>query len=397
LLFQKKGKIMKKGFARVWRPLLFLLALSLPALLIPTVSFCIPPAKMDTIPVTIQLPVKDSIRAPATRDFLAFPFAVRSLETSWGFGGIVARFFKAVKDDSTIRTSDVNLLGLYTLKNQLVVALNSTVFFPREDHIARFQASYSYYPDKFWGLGNHTPEDAEEAFNQKQFFINPQFLQRVRRSLYLGLSYELQVTSQISYIPHGVFDKEDIIGRYGGTTSGIGPILSWDTRNSAYSPDHGFFAELHFVWFDQHLGSDFNYTVFNADVRKFIYLSPKSVLAFQGIAGLTGGSTPFRYLEKLGGSDIMRGLYAGRYTDKCLMAYQAEYRRLLFWRIGMVAFVSTGEVSPDLGHFDLNGFRFAGGGGLRFMISKEEKLNIRLDFGVSGHSNAFVVQLRESF
>lgn len=334
---------------------------------------------------------------PRPRNFLAFPFVVKSLETDWGFGGISARFFKAEKHDTTIRTSDVNLLAIYTLKKQLIIVLNSTIFFPGEERIARFQASYSYYPDKFWGLSNRTSFQAEEPFTQRQFFINPQFLQRVHKRLYFGLTYEYQHTGAVSYRAGGVFDKENILGRTGGNTSGVGPILSWDTRNNAYSPDRGVFAEMQYVWFDKHIGSDFNLRIFNLDFRKFVHLSGRSVLALQGIAGLTSGSTPFRKLEELGGSDMMRGYYQGRYTDKCLTAYQAEYRRLLFWRIGMVAFASTGQVSPDLSHFELDGFHYAYGGGMRFMLSKEEKLNLRVDYGVAKHSNAFNVQLREAF
>src|SRR6201994_2124847 len=79
------------------------------------------PSKKDLVPFTIkvpQLPHKDTIAAPAqNKNLLAFPFAVRSLETNWGFGGIAARFFKPGKDDSTVRTSDVNLLALYTLRS----------------------------------------------------------------------------------------------------------------------------------------------------------------------------------------------------------------------------------------------------------------------------------------
>jgi outer membrane protein assembly factor BamA len=340
---------------------------------------------------------KDTTRRAGSSNLLTFPFIVRSLETNWGFGGIAARFFKAGKKDSTIRTSDVNVLGLYTLRHQLILVLNSTIFFDKEDRIARFQASYSYYPDDFWGLGNHTAFTNKEAFSQKQYFINPQFLQRIHRTMYLGATYEFQHTGPVSYIPGGLFDHENIIGRHGGNTSGIGPILSWDTRNNAYSPDHGIFAELQYVWFDRFLGSDFKFRVFSADLRKFIPLSPKSVLALQGLAGLTFGNTPFRKLEELGGADMMRGYYGGRFTDKCLMAYQAEYRRFLFWRIGMVALASTGEVGPTPSHFELDGFHFAYGGGLRFMLSKEEKLNLRLDYGIARHSNAFTVQLREAF
>lgn len=358
--------------------------------------------KKDLVPFSIMIPphpmpFRDTVHPrEKAKNVLAFPFVVRSLETNWGFGGIAARFFKPMKDTS-VRTSDVNILGLYTLRHQLILVASSTIFFAKENQLARFQASYSYYPDDFWGLGNHTPYSYEEPFNQKQYFINPQFLQRIHKKLYFGVTYEFQHTGPVSYIPGGLFDKENITGRYGGNTSGIGPILSWDTRNNAYSPDHGFFAELQYTWFPTFLGSDFKFRVFSADVRKFIALSPKSVLALQGITGLTLGNTPFRKLEELGGADMMRGYYGGRYTDKCLQAYQAEYRRLLFWRIGMVAFASTGEVAHTPGDFELTGWHYAYGGGLRFMLSKEEKLNLRLDYGIARHSNAFTVQLREAF
>jgi len=359
------------------------------------------PSKKDLVPFTIrlpQLPHRDSSVAHSAnknKNLLAFPFAVRSLETNWGFGGIAARFFKA--KDTTIRTSDVNLLGLYTLRSQLILVLSSTLFFPKEDHIARFQASYSYYPDDFWGLGNHTSFLDKEGFSQKQFFINPQFLKRIHGNLYLGVTYEFQHTGPVTYTPGGVFDKENIPGRHGGNTSGIGPILSWDTRNNAYSPDRGGFAEIQFEYFDQHLGSDFNFRLLSVDLRKFIHLSDKEVFALQGLGGFTFGEAPFRKLEELGGADMMRGYYGGRFTDKCLMAYQAEYRRFLFWRLGAVAFASTGEVAATPGKFELDGFHYAYGGGVRFALSKEEKLNLRVDYGIAKHSNAFTVQLREAF
>jgi hypothetical protein len=362
------------------------------------------PSKKDLVPFTINmpklpLPHKDSAaaaRAAANKNLLAFPFAVRSLETNWGFGGIAARFFRP-GHDTTVRTSDVNVLGLYTLRSQLILVLSSTIFFPKEDHIVRFQASYSYYPDDFWGLGNHTQYDAKTPFNQKQYFINPQFLKRIHGNVYVGVTYEYQHTGPVDYAAGSVFDQENIAGRHGGNTSGIGPILSWDTRNNAYSPDRGGFAEIQFEYFRPYTGSDFNFSLLSIDLRKFFHLSPKSVLAIQGLGGLTFGNTPFRKLEELGGTDMMRGYYGGRYTDKCLMAYQAEYRRFLFWRIGIVAFAATGEVASTPGRFELNGLHYTGGGGLRFALSKEEKLNLRVDYGVAKHSNAFTVQLREAF
>src|SRR5579871_4526367 len=93
------------------------------------------PGKGAIVPFNIVLPPfplprKDTAKPPASaRNVLAFPFAVRSLETNWGFGGVVARFFKpGTRNDSSIRTSDVNVLGLYTLRKQLILVLNSTIF-----------------------------------------------------------------------------------------------------------------------------------------------------------------------------------------------------------------------------------------------------------------------------
>jgi surface antigen Omp85-like protein len=361
-----------------------------------------PPATKDIIPYNIKLPKlplphKISSHAAANRNVLAFPFAVRSLETSWGLGGVVARFFNPGKRDTTIRTSDANVLLLYTLRSQLIIVLNSTIYFPHEDHIVRFQASYSYYPDDFWGLGNQTDYKAKTPFAQKQFFFNPQFLKRVYHNIYLGVTYQFQHTTPLEHTPGDVFDREDITGRFGGITSGIGPILSWDTRNNAFSPDKGGFAEIQFAYFPTFLGSAFKFRVLSVDLRRFFRLSARSVLALQGLGGLTFGNTPFRYLEELGGADMMRGYYGGRYSGKCLMAYQAEYRHSLFWRFGMVLFSAIGEVAPKPANFELAGLHYCGGGGIRFALSKEEKLNLRVDCGIAKHSHAFTVQLREAF
>ena len=92
------------------------------------------PSKKDLVPYTIKLPklprmgrdsVHNNVPWNGNKNLLAFPFAVRSLETNWGFGGIAARFFKPGKHDTTVRTSDVNLLALYTLRSQLILVLSS--------------------------------------------------------------------------------------------------------------------------------------------------------------------------------------------------------------------------------------------------------------------------------
>ncbi len=331
------------------------------------------------------------------KHYLAFPFVVRSLETSWGFGGVAAVFFKPKILDSSVRTSDANLLALYTLRQQQILVLNTTIYFPHEDKIIRFQSSYTYYPDNFWGLGNTTKPGDKVDFSQNQFFVNAQFLRRVHSRLYVGITAEYQITGKVGYAAGNVIDQENILGRYGGNTAGIGPILSWDSRNASYSPTAGFFSEVQFVYFDKHLGSGFNFTLLNADIRKYFALSKSTVLALQGIATLGAGDVPFRKLAELGGPDMMRGLYGGRFTDKCLAATQAELRQFLFWRLGVVAFGAMGEVGPSFKTFYLPDVHFTYGAGLRLALSKAEKLNLRIDYGRARDNGTLNLQLREAF
>ncbi len=347
----------------------------------------------------LNIAVDDTLKGTRNSKFLIFPFFLRSPETKWGFGSVAAFFFKAKKNDVSIRTSDINLVTLYTLNRQAVVVLGTTVFFPEEKNIFRLQTSYSYYPDKCWGIGNETLKSEEESYSIKQFYFNPQFLQKIYRSWYFGVSYDFQNIHDFKYDANGIFDQQHITGRYGGSVSGAGMLFTWDTRNNAYSPSKGFFAELSATAYGQRLGSDFSFNSYSLDLRKFINLSEKNkrVLAMQLLVKDNTGTVPLRNLALLGGPEIMRGYYKGRFVDKDLIAYQAELRQFLFWRLGVTAFGSVGEVSSAIPEFNLKGLHYACGAGVRIMVSKSEKLNLRVDYGIGKNSNGLYVILKEAF
>ncbi len=339
----------------------------------------------------------DSLPRGISSRILAFPFALRSPETSWGFGGAAAYFFKSKKDDELLRTSDVNIVGLYTLEKQTVIVLGSTIFFPGEKQIFRFQASYSNYPDKTWGLGNESPENASEDYTYRQTFANPQLIFKLYKNLFAGASIEFQNISEFKYEGGGVFDFENINGKEGGLNSGVGLLLTWDSRNNAYSPSRGIFAEFNLTRFTENLGSDFNFTSYIIDLRKFMPAGKNRVLGFHSVAKVNVGSAPIRYMAMLGGPEIMRGYYKGRYMDEDMFSIQAELRQYLFWRIGVVGFVSAGQVDNKIKTFGIDEFHYAGGAGLRVVLQEKEKLNLRVDFGFGEDSHGVYVLLKEAF
>lgn len=351
---------------------------------------------LNRVPVEkLKLPIK----SPANiRHVLVLPIIARSIETGWSFGGAGAATFRLMGRDTVSRTSNAEAVALYTTRKQFVAAVNGSVYFPGERFIINEQLSYSSFPDEFWGLGKKAPDSNEESYKFKQYYvyIHPQF--RVGKSLFLGMVYQYQRVFNIDYEQGGLFDIQNVPGRQGYHISGLGMSLTYDTRNNAFAPDKGAMFQFYFDEFAPIFGSNYLYTSYVLDLRRFIRTFKGQVLALQVLGNFNTGEVPLRSLATLGGSNTMRGYYAGRYRDKNAGVLQAEYRVPLFWRIGAVGFADMGNVGPELKDVNFQHFKYSYGGGLRVALNQKEKLNLRLDYGLAkGGSNGFYLQLGEAF
>jgi len=308
-----------------------------------------------------------------------------------------ASTFHLNTSDTTTRTSNAQALALYTTRSQLVLAINGSIYFPGERFILNQQLSYSSFPDKFWGLGKTTPDSSKEAYKFKQYYVYLHPQRRIGAKLFLGVIYEFQRVFGVEYPAGGLFDKENILGRDGYHVSGLGLSFTYDTRNNAFSPDHGTMMQFYFDHFMPFLGSDYQYTNYVLDLRRFIRVHDQQVLALQAYGFFNAGEVPLRSLASLGGANSMRGYYAGRFRDKNQAFIQAEYRVPLFWRLGAVGFGGIGNVGPKMEDLNFQDSKFSYGGGLRIALNRAERLNLRLDYGLGQHSQGFYLQLGEAF
>jgi outer membrane protein assembly factor BamA len=341
----------------------------------------------------------DSARPQPSTKLLAFPVIARSMETGWIFGGVTCLTFRVNKSDTVSRTSNMQALVLYSVNKQLVTVLNGTTYFPNEKYILNHRLSYSFFPDKFWGMGRQTPDSAEESYQFRQYFIFLHGMRKVAKSLFAGVLYEQQTVMQVNYEKSGVFDKQKVPGRKGYRVSGIGLSATYDNRNNAFAPDKGSFLQMTSKHFFSAIGSDFDYTTLVQDFRQYIPVYKKNVLALQLYNCMNiGGDIPLRSLAALGGDNCMRGYYSGRYRDKQQIALQAECRMQVCGQWGVVAFGSAGDVARKVMGYDFKGMKYAYGGGLRCALNKKEKLNLRLDYGFTSNKNqGFYLQLGEAF
>lgn len=122
-----------------------------------------------------------------------------------------------------------------------------------------------------------------------------------------------------------------------------------------------------------------------------------SVLAFQTLLQVTGGDVPFLDLSSIGGSQIMRGYYHGRFRDHHSLQVQTEWRKFVKGRFGFVLFGGVGNVWSEWNEIDLNLTKWALGGGLRFNLNPEDTTNIRLDVAAGPNTTGFYLSLGEAF
>jgi len=80
-----------------------------------------------------------------------------------------------------------------------------------------------------------------------------------------------------------------------------------------------------------------------------------------------------------------------------MIALQMEYRIPVWWKLGLVGFIGYGDVADELSHFKFGDFKYSGGWGIRYKISREEGTNLRLDFGFGRGTSGVYVTVNEAF
>lgn len=328
------------------------------------------------------------------RDLVLLPIIVHTPETKLALGVASIYFFRG---PVSTRPSTVSAFVMYTQNRQVVTSLGAEVYSRDEGHKLEGNVSYIEFPDKFYGIGPDTPESNEEDYTPRSVNIMAGAQQRWHHHGHAGLRYEFSTWDLIETESGGMLAAGDLNGSQGGTTSGIGGLLNRDTRDNVYYSTRGSFCQVAGTYYPEWLGSDFDYGRFTLDLRRYFGFRGRHVVALQAVGVGTGGDTPIQSLAALGGSEIMRGYYQGRYRDRYSAVLQTEYRVKVWWRFGLVAFAGIGDVAHSPAGFELDHFRYSAGGGIRFLISKQEGMNLRLDSAVGEDTSGFYITLGEAF
>lgn len=336
---------------------------------------------------------KDSLQATSARIF-PLPILFYTPETGAAGGAAALLIYR---DALAPRASSITGDVIYTQKKQIIVELSGDQYFSHGSYRLLSDIQYRKYPNKFFGIGNATASDDEENFTPKTFFLGASFYASILSYVNLGPVIRYESTSMNEIQPGKRIAAGTLTGSNGGVSSGLGFVANWDSRDNTFAARSGSFYQLTVLIYQKAYGSDFNYSDALFDLRNFFETAPGHVLAVQAGCEFMGGDVPFQNLARFGGQNFMRGYFDGRYRDKHGAGIQAEYRLPVWGRFGLVGFAGVAQVADRISHFGLGRFWFAGGAGIRFAWNPEERVNLRLDYGVGNNSDGMYITVTEAF
>jgi len=340
---------------------------------------------------------KDSLFDTSSKTFLVIPLITNNPAMDTGFGALGMYFFKAQKEDTISPPSVVSLYTIYSTNNSYIAAPFGRFFWNEDKNRAtiglgglRINNDFNY---------DEQGNDLRLVFSELRNFLTVEYSRKVFNDFYLGALY---LGTKTNYKFNKGTDEEndftkDFFEQNGITdnfVSSVGLNLSYDNRDYVYYPTKGLTfsvrPKLNAGW----LGSDNDYVDIDYAFSSFHTLKENKILAFSLSGGFAVGDVPFDGYQNYGIRNSLRGYETGKYKGKNMVALQSEYRWKFHNKWGAVLFAGTGSVWGN----DANGeeeferhWLPSGGLGVRYMVSKAKKINLRLDYaiGVDGNQGLY--------
>jgi len=190
---------------------------------------------------------------------------------------------------------------------------------------------------------------------------------------FFGGLYELSKTkTTFKFLPNSI-DSSRL--NLEPTLSGLGAFVTYDSRDTIFTPNTGLDAEIKVKRNDQKLGSDFDFTYFDAHARKYWTLGEKWVLGLRLEADRVSGDVPFYALPFIS----MRGIPAMRYQGRSVALVETEARWAFHRRVSVVGFIGSGKAAESWGDFGDSPSRTARGLGIRYFMAEKLGMHAGID------------------
>ena len=346
-------------------------------------------------------------------------------------------------DPETTTISSLGLVAFYTSKGQFIAQSRNVAIL--DGNAWQLHGDYRLLltNQSTYGLGSNSSAGdtgftldgfgptatlaGEQPMDFNLVRFHQSVLRRVVGPFYAGGSFRFDRyygISDLRYAPdavppvitsHAAYSRQFGFPTGAYNTSGVGLEAVFDTRDSTINAYRGTYLNASYRFYPEWLGSTRGAQLLYGEARTYVSLSadvPRNVLAFWVLAqGVTSGHLPYLALPSIGwdfAGRTGRGYVQGRFRGTAEVYAEAEWR----FRItgdgflgGTVfanastfaspAYAVPGYSVPGEGLFAR--VRPAGGVGLRFMMNREARNNVTLDFAAGQDSFGIYFGAGEAF
>jgi outer membrane protein assembly factor BamA len=222
-------------------------------------------------------------------------------------------------------------------------------------------------------------------------------MRNVGKNVFMGVRYQYRnlTASLDGQQTQGGFVIPEI--DFKSKTVALGIHIQRDLRDSTFYPTKGSLFDWTADFFDQSLGSRRQYQTYRLSYNAYRSIGENSIIAYRGVICSANQNVPFYDLCLYGTRNDLRGYTGGEFQNRRMFAGQAEYRRPLKGRFGLVGFGGLGGVAERWNTFRSDQLLPAVGAGLRFTLEKKNHINYRVDWAVGRAGHTLTIGIGEAF
>jgi Omp85 superfamily domain len=339
----------------------------------------------------------DKPKKPKRGQLIIAPIPITSPAVGAGLVLVAGYVFKLNQEDKLSPPSTVGLVGAFTSSGSRGGGIGGRLYFKENKYQTSFALAKGRVNFDFFGIGlipGREPISVPLKVGGTVFF--GEFLRNVGHDIFIGPRYQRR----------NLYARLDGIQTPGGfqipptdlqaVSAALGFHVQRDKRDSGFYPTKGSLFDVKGDFFAKALGSRRQYQTYKLSYNGYHQLAPKQILAYRGMICSANQSVPFYDLCLYGSADL-RGYTSGEFQNRRMFATQAEYRRELKGRFGMVAFGGVGGIANKWNAFRSDELLPAAGAGFRFKLDKKNHINYRIDFAVGRAGRTLSIGIGEAF
>ena len=324
-------------------------------------------------------------------NFVAVPIPISNPTLDTGLVAGAAYFYPQSNEQQQRQPASVTAAaGMYTSNNSKALGLAQQNYW--KDDKWRFTGIVGAADLSLSLLASDASGDGTSVdWNIKGAFLNARLSRRLVGHWYGGVFTRLVDANQRIGI---AIDEDDTGFDIGDVTAaGLGLTIEYDSRDMPINSYSGRHFQLDALFNDESIGSDQTYQSYSAAFQSYHRLSDSLVLAWDLQGCMRGSGTPLWDACTV----KLRGFSATDYLGRSTVSAQVEARWQLSKRWGLAGFAGSGlagDLFSDIReHESIPSY----GVGLRFSVLAAKRINMRLDFARSLHSEAIHFTVGEAF